>query len=204
MTYKGPKAFIAAVEQFARLPGIGEKSAGRLVLFLLKQTSEVTAQLARAIEKMKLELEECNTCYGYTDEQPCPVCKDPSRETKILCVVETPSDVFSVEQSGQYKGQYHVLHGRLSPLSGVGPKDLKMEELFVRVKNNPQLQEVILATNPNMEGDATAMYISRALSGQSVRVSRIAMGIPMGGSLEYTDQVTLGRSLSERREFGSR
>jgi recombination protein RecR len=203
MSYLGPKAFRDAVTELSRLPGVGEKTAQRLVLHLVRVDAKQVDSLAESLRDLKSKLTLCSVCFGYTDTDPCPVCSDPNRDAALICVVEDPSDLFAVERSGQYRGVYHVLHGTLAPLDGIGPQDLKIEPLLGRVGAN-RPREVVLATNPNVEGDATALYLAKLLSERGIRTSRIAMGIPMGGHLEYTDQVTLGRAILERREFGAR
>jgi recombination protein RecR len=203
MSYQGPKVFRDAVAALSRLPGIGEKTASRLVLHLVRAETKDVELLSESLKNLKSQMSLCSVCFGYTDSDPCPVCKDPSRDEGIVCVVEDPSDLFAIERSSQYRGMYHVLHGTLAPLDGIGPADLKVAELIRRVEENPP-REVVLATNPDVEGDATALYLAKILGDKKIRTSRIAMGIPMGGHLEYTDQVTLGRAILERRDFGVR
>ncbi|MFH1262793.1 MAG: recombination mediator RecR [Pseudomonadota bacterium] len=203
MSYQGPKVFRDAVAELSRLPGIGEKTAQRLVMHLVQAEGKRVEGLAESLKKLTSELSLCSICFGYTDVDPCPICNDPSRDAGLICVVEDPSDLFAIERSAQYRGVYHVLHGTLAPLDGIGPQDLKIDALLKRVAGNPP-REVVLATNPDVEGDATALYLAKLLSERKIRASRIAMGIPMGGHLEYTDQVTLGRAILERREFGIR
>ena len=198
---QGPKAFRDAVAALAKLPGIGEKTAQRLVFHLVKTDAASVETMLGAIDRLKKKLRLCSNCFGYAEEEKCTICLDSTRDASMVCVVEDPSDLFAIERSGQYRGLYHVLHGRLSPLEGVGPGQLKTAELIARVEAHPP-KEVILATNPDVEGDATALYFARLLSERGLATSRLAMGIPMGGHLEYTDHVTLGRALSERRQFG--
>ncbi len=216
MTYQGPSVFRRAVSELAKLPGIGEKTACRLVFFLVQKDEKFVQNLALALNEVKTALELCSICFGYTDQNPCPICsvsiidggidagidsgRNHGRDSGLICVVEDPSDLFAIERSGQYQGVYHVLHGKLAPLDGVGPEDLKVSELLLRVETKPP-REVILATNPDLEGDATALYLAKLLGERGIHATRIAMGIPMGGHLEYTDQVTLGRAIVERREF---
>lgn len=202
MSYRGPKAFQNAISEIAKLPGIGEKTAQRLVFHLMQRDYKEASDLADAIQNIKKDLRLCSICFGYTDLDPCPICQDSHRDQGIICVIEDPSDLFAIEQSARFRGVYHVLHGKLAPLEGIGPSDLKISELFQRIEQNKPL-EVILATNPDMEGDATALYIAKLLKKRNIRTSRIAMGIPMGSHLEYTDQATLGRAIVERREFAS-
>lgn len=198
---QGPKVFRDAVAALAKLPGIGEKTAQRLVFHLVKTDEAAVEAMLSAIDQLKKKLRLCSGCFGYAEDDRCTICLDSTRDASIFCLVEDPSDLFAVERSSQYRGLYHVLHGRLSPLEGIGPGQLKAAELLSRVEANPP-KEVILATNPDVEGDATALYFARLLSDRGIATSRLAMGIPMGGNLEYTDHVTLGRALSERRQFG--
>ncbi|MCB0308999.1 MAG: recombination protein RecR [Bdellovibrionales bacterium] len=200
MIYEGPKTLKNAVKALAKLPGIGERTAQRLVFHLIKNDADTVAPLVEALTELKKHIKLCGTCHGYTDESHCEICKDPARDQTTLCLVEDPSDLFAIERSSQFRGLYHVLHGRLSPLEGMGPKQLKTDELIARVQKAPP-KEIILAMNPDVEGDATAVYFSRLLSNYNIATSRLAMGIPMGGHLEYTDQITLGRALLERRQF---
>ena len=197
---EGPKSFQDAVKAFSRLPGIGQRTAQRLVIDLMKKQPEDSFALANALVTMRKTLKECELCFAYSDEAKCNVCLDSRRDMGLICVVEEASDVFAIERSGQFRGVYHVLHGRLAPLDGIGPKNLKIQELLTRVGQNPP-REVLLATNPDVEGDATALYLARLLGQQNIEASRIAMGIPMGGQLEFLDQMTLGRAIAERRQF---
>lgn len=201
MSYQGPKAFRDAVHSLSRLPGVGEKTAARLVFNLVRTDIKEIEALADSLRNLKSQISLCTNCFGYTDSDPCPVCKDATRDQGLICVVEDPSDLFAIERSSQYRGVYHVLHGKLAPLDGIGPQDLKVADLLRRVEET-SVREVVLATNPDVEGDATALYLAKLLGERKVRTSRIAMGIPMGGHLEYTDQITLGRAILERREFG--
>ncbi len=197
---EGPKSFQRLVRALSRLPGVGVKSASRLAIHLLKGQKTLCDELADSIREMKDTVVSCKQCFCYSQGEICDVCLDPSRDASILCVVEEAVDVFSIENSARFKGKYHVLGGRISPINGVGPSDLNLDALVLRVKQN-SIKEIIIATNPNVEGDATALYIARMLASHPVKLSRIAMGIPMGASLEYADQLTLGRSILERREF---
>lgn len=203
MSYQGPKVFKDAVAELARLPGIGEKTAQRLVFYLVRSETSTVDKLTSAVTNLKKYLRLCEMCFGYSEEAKCAVCTEASRDHETICLVEDPSDLFAIERSGQYRGLYHVLHGRLSPLEGIGPSQLKTAELMERVKHAVP-KEVILATNPDVEGDATALYFARLLAERGIATSRLAMGIPMGGNLEYTDQITLGRALTERRQFSIR
>ena len=188
------------VAALKRLPGIGEKSASRLAFFLLGAPEATVLELATAIGRLKQEIVLCERCFDLTHESPCDICRDPKRDPSVLCVVEEPADLASVERSGSFRGRYFVLGGTLSPIDGMGPDEIRIAELSERVRNG-DVKEVILATNPNAEGDATAHYISNSLRPTGLRLSRIAYGMPLGGDLEYADHVTVGRSLENRREI---
>jgi len=188
------------VAALRRLPGIGDKSATRLAFFLLSAPEAVTSELADAIQRVKREIVLCEECFDLTDDSPCPICCDEKRDPGVLCVVEEPADRVAVERSGVFSGRYHVLGGTLAPIDGVGPEDLRIADLEKRIQSG-KVREVILATNPNAEGDATAHYIAEQLRPSGVQLSRIAYGMPMGGDLEYADQVTVGRSLQNRAEM---
>ena len=187
------------IEQFARLPGIGPKTAQRLTFFLLRSSDQVSGDLAAAIKHMKEAVKFCSVCLNITDVDPCAICSSDARDRSVICVVEEPLDILALERTRGYKGLYHVLHGALSPIEGVGPDDLKIRELLARLSGGV-VTEVILATNPNVEGEATAMYLMRLLKPQGLRVTQIARGLPVGGDLEYADEVTLARALEGRRE----
>ena len=195
-----PKAVIQLIEAFARLPGIGPKTASRLTYYLLKDTSNEAGVLADALRDLKASTVFCATCYNIADASPCAVCTSDARDGGLMCVVEEPLDVQAVERTREYTGRYHVLHGAISPMDGVGPDDLRIRELIDRVAAGG-VREVILATNPSLEGENTAMYIQRKLAGSGVRVTRLARGLPVGGDLEYADEVTLARALEGRREM---
>ncbi len=197
---QGPVVFRKAVQALSNLPGIGEKTAQRLVFHLMKQAPDFTQNISKSITEMKQQMRLCSTCFGYTDQEKCVVCLDVKRDHDLICIVEDPCDVFALEKSGQFRGSYHVLHGTLSPLEGVGPDQLKIKELISRV-DTQKPREMILATNPSVEGDTTALYISNLLKNHGISLTRIAMGIPMGGSLEYMDQVTLARAIHDRRSL---
>ena len=188
------------VEALRRLPGIGEKSATRLAFHLLGKPEPQVRELAEAMLRLKQEIVLCEVCFDLTESSPCTLCSDERRERKILCIVEEPADRASVERTGRFRGLYFVLGGALSPIDGVGPADLRIELLVERVRADA-LEEVILATNPTAEGDATAHFIADRLTGSGVRLTRIAYGMPMGGDLEYADHITVGRALDNRREF---
>ncbi len=191
---------MALIEEFARLPGIGPKTAQRLTFFILRSPTDQARRLAEAITRVKESIITCSTCFNLTETNPCPICSDPQRDHDVICVVEEPLDVLALEKTGVFKGLYHVLHGALSPVEGIGPKDLRIEELVRRLSDG-QVREVILATNPNYEGEYTATYIAPLLSQQGAKVTRLARGLPIGGDLEYADEETLSRALEGRREM---
>ena len=188
------------VKELARLPGIGEKSAQRLAFHVLEAGAGYATALAEAIVGVVRDVRLCSSCQTLTDRDPCGICADPKRDARTICVVESVPDLLAVERTHEYRGRYHVLHGALSPLEGVGPGDLKIRELLVRLEGQP-VDEVVLATNPDVEGEATALYLQKLLKPLGIRLSRIAQGVPMGGDLEYADQVTLARALAGRREL---
>jgi recombination protein RecR len=181
-----------------RLPGIGEKSAQRLAFHILRAPPEFAGELAEAIRAVSQEVSLCPVCMNLTEAEICGVCSDTRRDASLLCVVATVPDLLAVERTGEFRGRYHVLHGVIAPLDGIGPDDLKLAELLTRLKDG-EVQEVIVATNPDVEGEATALYLHRIISPLGIVVSRIAQGMPMGGDIEYTDQATLGRALAGRR-----
>jgi len=185
------------IQELAKLPGIGEKTASRLTMHILRTSKENAEALARAILEVKEKIRFCSQCFNLTDQDPCRICQDPKRNREILCVVSSPEDLVALEKSGGFRGLYHVLHGVLSPLEGVGPKDIRMDELLTRLKGG-EIKEVILATNPSVEGEATAQYLSQIIKPLGIRVTRIARGVPMGGDLQYIDEVTLSKSLENR------
>jgi len=184
---------------FAKLPGVGEKTAQRLAFHVLKSDPSYARDLAEALLALREDVRLCSTCCNLTAQDPCPICKDPQRDARMICVVESVPDLLAVERTREFRGRYHVLHGALSPLDGVGPDQLKIKELLARVPAG--LDEVIIATDPTVEGEATALYLTRLLKPLGVKVTRIAQGVPMGGDLEYADQVTLARALQGRREL---
>jgi recombination protein RecR len=188
-------------DEFARLPGIGRKTALRLTYYLLKASPEEAGRLAEAILSMSEGVRACARCGNYTENESCAICDSPRRDASILCVVEEASDIGAIERTGEYRGLYHVLGGRLSPLDGVGPAELNIGPLLERVGNGGGVREVVLATNPSVEGEATALYLHKLLAPLGVRVTRIARGLPVGGDLEYADGVTIAEALHGRREL---
>ena len=188
------------VAQLAKLPGIGEKTAQRLAFHILKAPKEYARDLSKAIQEVVEKVKLCSTCCALTEHDPCPLCSDPKRDGRILCVVEGVSEQLAIERTREFKGRYHVLHGVLSPLEGIGPDQLRVKELLARLGGNV-VEEVIVATNPDVEGEVTALYLTKLIKPLGIKVTRIAQGVPMGGDLEYADQVTLARALSGRREM---
>lgn len=195
-----PKPVERLIEELNRLPGIGPKTASRLTFYLLRSPREQVLALADAVRELQEKVVTCAVCFNIAETSPCPICSAGQRDRSLVCVVEEPLDVLAIERTREYYGLYHVLHGAISPVEGVGPEDLRIAELIQRLRNS-SVQEVILATNPNLEGESTAMYIFRQLAPLGVRVTRLAHGLPMGGDLEYADEVTLTRALEGRREM---
>ncbi|MDW8287318.1 MAG: recombination mediator RecR [Flammeovirgaceae bacterium] len=189
-----------AVKELSKLPGIGKKTALRLALFLLKEEENTTKSLCEALVKLKTQIKYCKRCYNISDEDICQICANNAREQRIICVVEGLTDVLAIENTGQYRGLYHVLGGVISPIEGVSPQDIRVAELLQRVSQE-QTQEVILALSATMEGDTTAFYLSRKLKEYSVKITTIARGVPIGSELEYADEITLGRSIVQRIEY---
>ena len=187
--------------EFAKLPGIGRKTATRLTYFLLKQPRAAVDRLSRTIQALSDRIAACSVCGNFSESDPCPLCADQRRDRTMVCVVEDASDIDAVERTGEYRGLYHVLGGHLSPLDGVGPDDLRIVPLQDRLRNGSGVLEVIVATNPSMEGEVTATYLRGVLAPLGVKVSRIALGLPVGGDLEYADRVTIAQALSARREM---
>jgi recombination protein RecR len=185
------------IEQFSRLPGIGQKSATRVALYILKSQGELAGSLAKSLIEVKEKIRSCSVCFNLTDDDPCSICRDDNRANGIICVVDGPGDQLAIEESRIFKGRYHVLHGVLSPLDGIGPEDLKIGELLGRLENE-EVKEVILATNPSAEGEATASYLAKLLADKGLKITRIALGVPMGGDLKYMDSMTLRHSLKSR------
>jgi recombination protein RecR len=194
-----PKSLERLASEFQRLPGIGAKSAARLAYYLLRAPSEEADRLASAITESRAAVRRCSICNTLTEEDPCEICTDPQRDPSLLCVVEEPGNLAAIEKTREYKGRYHVLWGALSPLRGIGPDEIDTAGLVDRV--TPAVREVVIATNPNVEGEATALYLARRLKPTGVRVTRIAFGLPVGGDIEYADEVTMARSLENRREL---
>lgn len=190
----------ALIDELGRLPGVGPKSAQRIAFHLLRVPTDDVARLASAITEAKARVRFCARCFNFADNELCPICLDDRRDSSVLCVVEESRDVVSIEKTGEFKGRYHVLLGAMSPLDGIGPEHLKMKELFARIEPEA-ISEVILCTNPNTEGEVTAMYIARMMKPLGIKVTRIASGLPVGGDLEYADELTLGRALEGRREL---
>jgi recombination protein RecR len=195
-----PEPVTRLIEAFAQLPGIGPKTASRLTFYLLRRPAEQAEVLAEALRDLKQKTVFCSVCFNITEQSPCAICRDEGRDRSILCVVEEPLDVVAIDRTGEFRGLYHVLHGAISPVEGIGPDELRIDELLSRLRAEP-VQEVLLATNPNLEGEATAMYLARLIQPSGVRITRLARGLPVGGDLEYADAVTLSRALEGRREM---
>ena len=195
-----PKSVTRLINELARLPGIGPKSASRLTFYLLRVQDNQAAELAEALQALKASTRLCSVCFNITEEEPCPLCQDESRDAELLCVVEEPLDLVAIERSRAFSGRYHVLHGAISPVEGIGPEDLKIAELVARVEKE-QFREIIIATNATLEGDSTALYLQRRLAAGGARLTRLARGLPVGGDLEYTDEITLSRAMEGRQEF---
>ncbi|NMA94030.1 MAG: recombination protein RecR [Clostridiales bacterium] len=195
------KPLARLIEELGKLPGVGNKSAQRLAFHILSMSEGEVKQLADSISEAKAQMKYCSVCGNLTDSDPCAICSNPSRDPRTICVVENPRDVAAMERVREYKGLYQVLHGAISPIDGVGPDDINIKSLIVRLQENPDIEEVILATNPNIEGEATAMYIARLIKPAGIKVTRIAHGIPVGGDLEYADEVTLSKAMEGRREL---
>ncbi|MCS7056513.1 MAG: recombination mediator RecR [Thermoflexales bacterium] len=200
-----PSSVTRLIDALSQLPGIGPKSASRLTFFLLRSPAETSLALAEALRDLKARTRLCSVCFNITEDDPCVICADPGRDHGLICVVEEPLDVAAIERARIYRGVYHVLHGVISPINGVGPDDLRIEELIGRVRRAAEagrpVREVILATNPTVEGEMTASFIQRKLAGLEVSVTRLARGLPVGGDLEYADEVTLSRALEGRQRM---
>ena len=192
-------AFARLIPELEKLPGIGPKTAQRLAYHLLFRPQEEVRALAEAMVRARASVRYCSVCFNLTDRDPCAVCRDPGRDARLICVVEQPRDVVAMERTREYRGRYHVLHGVISPVDGVGPEQLRVRELLARLQADPPVDEVILATNPTVEGEATALYLARLIKPLGIRVTRIARGVPEGGDLEYVDELTLTRALQGRQ-----
>jgi len=195
-----PQPVQRLIDEFARLPGIGPKSASRLTFYLLRGHGDQALELATALQELKARTRFCSVCFNITEEDPCLICQDDARDGRLLCVVEEPLDVLAIERARAFNGRYHVLHGAISPVEGIGPEDLKVTELVKRAEAGA-FSEIILATNPTLEGESTALYLQRRLTGSGARLTRLARGLPVGGDLEYTDEITLSRALEGRQEL---
>ena len=196
-----PRPVQRLIDEFARLPGVGPKSAARLTFYLLRAANEQALDLASALQELKEQTQLCSICFNITEQDPCAICSSDERDETLLCVVEEPLDVVALERSRAFKGRYHVLHGAISPVEGIGPEDLKIDELVHRLEKGP-FKEVIIATNATLEGEATTLYLQRRLSGlEGVRLTRLARGLSVGGDLEYTDEITLTRALEGRQQL---
>ncbi len=196
-----PRPVQALIDEFSRLPGIGPKTASRLTYFLLRQPAEQTHALAEALATLKEQIRFCSVCFNMTESDPCSLCNDAQRDAASLCVVEEPLDVIAIERTRSFRGRYHVLHGAISPVDDIGPDDLRIKELLSRLRDG-KLKEVIIATNPSYEGEATAMYLHKQIAPLGLKVTRLARGLPVGGDLEYADETTLARALEGRSEMG--
>ena len=202
---KVPKSVASLIEAFEALPGIGPKTAARLTYYLLHAPDNLAQKLSEAARDLKTKTKICSICQNITEVDPCEICEDPNRDRSIICVVEDPLDVWAIEKSGSFNGYYHVLHGVIAPLDNIGPEELRIKELLPRLKTHSgkpsRVEEIILATNPTMEGEATAMYIDRLISPLGIKVTRIARGLPVGGDIEYADETTLSRAMEGRKEY---
>ena len=199
MSYYSP-SIEKLIESFEKLPSIGHKTAVRLAFHMLDLNEEDTNEFINSIINAKANLKYCNNCYNISDTDPCPICSSPKRDSSLICVVEDVRDIMAMERTHEFKGVYHVLHGTISPMNGIGPEDIKIKELLNRIENG-DIKEIIIATNPRVEGEATAIYLSKIIKPLGIKVTRIAHGIPVGGDLEYTDEVTLSKALEGRREL---
>lgn len=188
------------IEEFSKLPGIGKRSAERLAFHILKQPSENVERFSKALTEAKEKITFCPICQSLTDDVPCSICSDSRRDNSVICVVENPKDILAMEKTKEFKGVYHVLHGVISPIDGIGPDDIKIKELLLRTKDN-NVKEIIMATNPSIEGEATAMYISNLFKNFGIKVTRIAHGLPVGGEIEYADEITITKALEGRQEI---
>lgn len=197
----GTSALQKLIHSLAKLPGIGEKTAARLAFHILRAGDDYATELAKSITEVKEKMRLCSLCCNLAETDPCPLCAASDRRDDMVCVVEEPRDMLALERAREYRGRYHVLHGSLSPIDGIGPEDIKVKELLSRLGGESPIKEVIVATNPNVSGEATALYLSKLIKPLGIRVTRIAHGVPVGGSLEFIDEVTLGKALENRREI---
>ncbi len=188
------------IDELERLPGIGHKTAQRLAFHIIGEDKEKVGNLAKAIVEAKKNTKYCSVCYNFTEEDPCLICNSKTRDGSVICVVQSPRDIVAMERTHEFKGTYHVLHGAISPMDDIGPEEIKVRELILRLRDN-DVKEVILATNPTIEGEATAMYIAKLIKPSGIKTTRIANGVPIGGDLEFTDEVTLAKALEGRREI---
>ncbi len=200
MSYYSP-SIEKLIESFAKLPSIGNKTAARLAFYMLNASEEETQEFINSIVNAKKNLKYCSQCYNISDTDPCPICANPKRDHSSICVVEDVRDVIAMERTHEFKGVYHVLHGSISPMNGIGPEDIKIKELLNRIAGEEQIKEIIIATNPRVEGEATAMYLSKLIKPFKIKVTRIAHGVPVGGDIEYADEITLTKALEGRREI---
>ena len=196
-----PPSVVNLIKQLSRLPGIGEKTAERLTMHILQESSHDVTQLAQSILDVKNKLRLCRRCFALSDTELCWICSNPNRDVSMLCVVEQPTDMASIEKSGSFNGYYHILGGALAPMEGIGPEQIRVQEIIRRIKRDSEIKEVILATGTNVEGESTASYIAKLLEQYPVKVTRIASGVPIGGDLKYIDRVTLKRALEKRHDF---
>lgn len=199
--YNYPKPLAKLINQLSKLPGIGEKTAQRLAFHILALSDDDAKDIASSIVSAKSDMKYCSVCGNLTDVNPCRICNDDGRDHSVICVVESPQDVAAIERMRDFKGHYHVLHGVISPMEGIGPEDINLTQLLIRLRESDAVREVIIATNPNIEGEATATYAAKLISPSGIKVSRIARGIPIGGDLEYTDEVTISKAIEGRREI---
>ncbi len=196
-----PKTVEKLIEEFSKLPGIGPKTAQRLTFYLLRGSAHDIQNLGEAVLNLKRDIVVCSKCCNLAEEDPCLVCSDSRRDNSVLCVVEEPLDIIAVEKTGDYNGLYHVLHGAISPVDGISPDDLYIKQLLDRLHTNGSIKEIILATNPNLEGEATAMYIQKLIQPLNIKITRLAHGLPIGADIEYADEITLSKALEGRREY---
>lgn len=194
-----PESLVALIGHLKQLPGIGPRSAERLALHLAQTDAHAVEALAETMVKARSSIQWCEVCGAMTQSQPCAICQDPRRDAEMLCLVERAVDIFSIEKAGTFRGRYHVLGGRISPVNGVGPEDLRLGELERRLAGNPSIKEIIIALGADVEGDATSLYVAKRFGGPGLRLSRLALGLPVGGSLEFADELTLGRAIEGRR-----